>query len=301
MAEAAPALTFVIPVKNGASFLTESLHRVWEWLAGSQRRAELLVVDDGSDDRTPVLLDEFAAGIGTHERLAFRCLRNARNRGKGFSLRRAFLHARGEMIVFTDADLTYPVENVTGLLDALEAGADVAIGSRMHADSRYVVAPTFFGKLFTRHISGRVFNLFVRLLVPGVRDSQAGLKGFRRDAARALAERVRLDRFSFDVEMLFVTRRLALRLVECPVLFVYRKEPSTVHFAFDSLSMLRDMLRIRWRGWRGVYDRPADPERLADLLNGGSEQQWRAAGAIPVPGLAATDRQHDRQDIGRTG
>ncbi|MEO6593611.1 MAG: glycosyltransferase, partial [Planctomycetota bacterium] len=241
------------------------------WLEERGPPAELLVVDDGSSDATPAILAEFADAVQGHERLTFCALHNARNRGKGYSLRRAFLHARGELVVFTDADLTYGVDNVTEVVKALQKGADVVIGSRMHPDSRYVVAPTFFGKLFTRHLSGRIFNLLVRLLVvPGVRDSQAGLKGFQRQAAQALAERVRLDRFSFDVELLFVARRMGLRLVDCPVWFVYCKEPSTVHFVRDSLAMVRDMLRVRWRGFRGVYERTLTPGEMAELRAGGA-------------------------------
>lgn len=286
---AEPHLTLVIPVFNGARFLRDSLLQCWQWLAGRGQPGELLVVDDGSDDATPQILAEFAdrvAGPGRAPAVDFRCLRNATNRGKGFSVRRACRHARGRHVVFNDADLTYPVENVAELVAVLEQGADVAIGSRMHADSRYVVSPSFFRKLYTRHFMGRAFNLLVRaLVVRGVLDTQAGLKGFSRDAARTLAARVRLDRFSFDVELLFVARRLGLRIAECPVLFLYRKEPSTVRFARDSLAMLRDMLRIRLRGVRGMYDRDPDPAVLADLESGGATAA--AAAASPPAGGAA--------------
>jgi dolichyl-phosphate beta-glucosyltransferase len=262
-----PSLTFVLPVYNGARFFGASLATVWAWLATEPRETELLVVDDGSSDATWALLQQFAAEHPPAEgQPRFVALRNAQNRGKGYSLRRAFLEASGELVVFTDADLTYPVENVASLVATLEQGPDLAYGSRMHADSRYIVAPTFFPLLFTRHAMGRVFNFLVQIVVvSGIRDTQAGLKGFRRAAARALAERIRLDRFSFDVEMFFVARRLGQRIAECPVTFLYRKEPSTVRFARDSLRMLRDMLVIRWRGWRGVYDGAPDPALLADL------------------------------------
>lgn len=273
-----PSLTVVIPVYNGAAFLDRTLQQVWTWLAGIERETELLIVDDGSSDATPQRIAEFAAAHAGSRRPALSLLRNQHNRGKGFSVRRGWLCARGELVVFTDADLTYPVDNMLGLVQALEAGADLAYGSRMHPDSRYVVAPGFFGKLFTRHFMGRTFNLLARLLVvPGVRDSQAGLKGLRATAARELAGRVQLNRFSFDVEMLFVARRLGMVLRDCPVLFLYRKEPSTVNFVRDSLAMVRDMLRVRWRGLRGVYERPPSPALLADLRHGGPVPQPSAA------------------------
>jgi glycosyltransferase involved in cell wall biosynthesis len=263
-------LTLVIPVYNGARFLASSLQQAHDWLKERPFGVELLVVDDGSSDGTQAVMDAFVAEHPTSRcRLTF--LRNARNRGKGFSVRRAFLHAAGDLVVFTDADLTYPITNCEPLVDALRAGADLAYGSRMHADSRYVVAPSFFGKLFTRHFMGRTFNLLLRLLVaPGVMDSQAGLKGCRRDAARQLATRVQLPRFSFDVEMFFVAARLGLRIAECPVQFIYRKEPTTVRFVRDSLAMVRDMLRVRWRCLRGVYEREPDPAMVQDLRDGGA-------------------------------
>jgi dolichyl-phosphate beta-glucosyltransferase len=266
-----PSLTVVIPVYNGAAFLAGTLQQAWNWLCSLDRHTELLVVDDGSTDATPQVMAEFAAGHAGSERPALTLLRNQQNRGKGFSVRRGWLCAEGDLVVFTDADLTYPVDNMLPLVQALERGADLAYGSRMHPDSRYVVAPGFFGKLFTRHFMGRVFNLLARLLVvPGVRDSQAGLKGLRAAAARELAGRVQLNRFSFDVEMLFVARRHGMVLRDCPVLFLYRKEPSTVNFVRDSLAMVRDMLRVRWRGLRGVYERAVSPALLAELRHGGS-------------------------------
>jgi glycosyltransferase involved in cell wall biosynthesis len=270
MQKSLPSLTLVIPVYNGAGFLADTLAQAWGWLSAQERSGELLIVDDGSNDATPAILAAFAARCPAGGRTTFTALRNARNRGKGFSVRRAFLCARGDLVVFNDADLTYPLDNVNVLAQALEAGADVAYGSRMHSGSRYVVAPSFFGKLFSRHLMGRIFNLLVRLfVVRGVRDTQAGLKGCRREAAQLLARRLRLTRFSFDVELFFVARRQELRLADCPVLFIYRKEPSTVHFLRDSLAMLRDMARVRWRGFNGDYDRDVDAAALQDVRLGG--------------------------------
>jgi dolichyl-phosphate beta-glucosyltransferase len=262
-------LTLVVPVFNGASFLASSLQQAHAWLAQLDRATELLVVDDGSSDATAAVIGAFAESVRGRPGPTLTLLRNHVNRGKGFSVRRAFMHANGDLIAFTDADLTYPIENVGHLVDALTAGADVAIGNRMHADSRYVVAPSFFGKLFTRHASGRIFNFLVRTLaVRGVLDTQAGLKGFRRDAARQLAPRVQMSRFSFDVELLFVARRLGFRIADCPVQFIYRKEPSTVHFVRDSLAMMRDIVKVRWRDLRGTYSRPPSAAAIASLCVG---------------------------------
>lgn len=264
--DAAIQLTVVFPVYNGASFFRATLDKAWAWLSAREGNHELLVVDDGSSDATPAILREFAASHGDTPRLRLTVLTNTPNRGKGFALCRAFLHAGGEHVAFLDADLTYELDGLEPLLTALRGGADVAYGSRMHEGSRYVVAPSFFGKLFTRHLMGRCFNLLVRaLVVRGIRDTQAGIKGFRTAAARDLATRLRLRRFSFDVELFFVARHLGMRIDECPVRFLYRKEPSTVKFFRDSVAMMVDMLRVRWRGLRGVYDAEREPAALAEL------------------------------------
>ncbi|MBL8747556.1 MAG: glycosyltransferase [Planctomycetes bacterium] len=282
-ADPSASLTLTIPVYNGAAFLDGTLSTARAWLATRNTVAELLVVDDCSTDATAEVIRAFAARTENTDAVTFRHVRNERNRGKGFSLRRAFLLANGDHVVFTDADLTYGMHDVATIVGALAGGADVAYGSRMHPDSRYVIAPTFLPKLYTRHAMGRVFNHLARMaVVPGIRDTQAGLKGFRREAARAIASRCRLDRFSFDVEMFFVARRLGLRIDECPVEFLYRKEPSTVRFATDSLRMLRDMARIRCRGVRGVYDRP-DPALVRELTGAASDPSIEPAPVATRP------------------
>ena len=287
-----PSLTLVIPVYQGGSFLADSLQQAWGWLANQPRATELLVVDDGSSDASTGIVADFAAHHASTPGRVFTAIRNAENRGKGFSIRRAFLHAGGDFVVFTDADLTYPLDNVGVLLQALESGADVAYGSRMHAGSRYVVAPSFFGKLFSRHLLGRTFNLLVRLLVvPGIHDTQAGLKGLRKAAAERLAGRIRLSRFSFDVELFAVARQLGLCVADCPVMFVYRKEPTTVRFVRDSLAMMRDMIKVRWRILRGVYDQEPPASVLQELRDGGPRPVTVAEPTVTKAGAVGPARR----------
>ena len=261
----ARSFALILPVYNGAHVLPETLATAWEWLRARDARSELIVVDDGSTDATPRIAEEFAAAHAGQPGPRLRLLRNDRNRGKGYSVGRGFRAAETDDVVFTDVDLTYPLDSIDGLLRALADGADVAIGSRMHRDSRYVVAPSFFGYLFTRHFSGRVFNRLSRwFVVPGVLDTQAGLKAAQRRVACRLVRMGRLHRFSFDLEYLFLARRLGLSIVECPVTFIYRKEPSTTRFLRDTLRMLHDMTRIRWRALRGGYTEPA-AETVAEV------------------------------------
>ncbi|HHI79280.1 MAG TPA: glycosyltransferase [Planctomycetes bacterium] len=258
------SVSLIIPVYQSAHFLEDSVGRCVAWLDGLPEDTELLLIDDASKDGSWELMKNLVEKHrGCKTRL--RALRNLENRGKGFSVRRGMLLAEGDFRIFTDADLTYPVEDAANLLRALQDGADVAIGSRMHPDSRYIVAPDFLRYIYSRHLFGRIFNLLVRILVvPGIYDTQAGLKGVRKEVAPDLFPRGRLQRFSFDVEFLFLARLLGYRIQQCPLQFYYRKEPSTVHFVRDSFRMLMDMLRIRWRSFRGRYRTPTPPQAILD-------------------------------------
>ena len=246
-----PKHSLIIPFYRSASFLARTLDEVLEWFDGRGESFEVLAVDDGSPDETWSTLEAYKR---VHPRPELRLLRHGANRGKGQAIRTGVVAARGRFIYFTDADLTYRLSSLAGLMAALEEGADLAIGCRTHRDSRYEVAPSFFPVLFRRHLMGRFFNLLVRLfVVPGIRDTQAGLKGFTREAAARIFPLGRLNRFSFDVELLFLARKLGFTIAERGVHFVYRKEPTTVRFLRDSFKMLRDMVRIRLGYHRGVY------------------------------------------------
>ena len=220
------------------------------YLAAQGFAAELIVVDDCSDDDTPAIVDEVCA-----ETDRVRLLRNDRNRGKGFSVARGMREASGAYRVFIDADLAYPPTEVSKILRDLEAGADVAIACRVLPDSRYLMSPTFFSYLYTRHLMSRAFNTVVRWsLVPGVLDTQAGLKGFTARAADLIFPKLTVPGFGFDVEALYIARREGLRIAQTAVHFRYDSEPTTVRFLRDGLRMAGDLARIRLNEHRGRYD-----------------------------------------------
>jgi dolichyl-phosphate beta-glucosyltransferase len=242
-------LSLIIPVYNGADRLPASLADVDAYLREQTEPVELLLVDDGSDAATAAILDGFAAG-----RPHVRVLRNVPNRGKGYSVARGLREATGRYRIFTDADLAYPVEEVDELLHVLEAGTDVVVACRVLPDSRYLMSPVFFRYLFTRHVMSRFFNLLVRVfLIPGMLDSQAGLKGLTAGAAAELVPRLTIAGFAFDVELLYVAVRRGLSVAQAPVFFRYDSEPSTVSFATDVVRMVRDLATIRWNDLRGRY------------------------------------------------
>jgi len=243
-------LSVVIPAYNEAEVIGDTIARVSAYLAANGSH-ELLVVDDGSRDATPAIVEAFAAD---HPNV--RLVRNPGNRGKGYAIRNGVLHSRGEHVLFTDADLVYPIEGVTPFLAALQAGADVAIGSRSHVGTLFALHPRHFSYIYQRYLVGRAFIWTVnRLLHLGVSDTQCGFKMFRGAVARDVFARLQLEDFAFDVEVLYIARQRGYRVVELPVYFLYLGEQSSVELVADSLRMLRDLWRIRRNGRAGLYTR----------------------------------------------
>ncbi len=259
-----PLVTLVLPVYNAETFIERTLRDVHAWLARRPEDWELLIVDDASTDRTPALVERFLAA---HPDESIVHVRFTGNRGKGFATRAGLGLAHGEYAIFTDCDLAYPIENAGRILARLQSGIDTAIACRVLPESTYLISPSFFSYLYTRHLMGRFFNLLCRAIaVPRLLDTQAGLKGFRSAVVRPLLGRLVMDGFSFDVELLrgLIDRKAAI--VEVPVSFRYDSEPSTVRFILDSALMIRDLIWIRFNSLRGRYGAAAavgDPPRLA--------------------------------------
>ena len=253
-------LSLVVPVYHCGGRLDQSLEELARFLDAAPVPAEVVLVDDrGTDASAPALLRRFAT------RPDVRLIVNDRNRGKGYSVRRGMLAAVGRRRVFTDADLAYPLDEVWNLCRALDRGADVAIACRVLGESRYEMSAGYLRYLYTRHVMSRAFNRLARLtLLPGVLDTQAGLKGYTAAAVLEVFPRVTIAGFGFDLECLYVARRLGLRIEQVPVRFRYDDEPSTVRLLRDARTMAADLVRIRWRGLAGAYDDAplAEPEHV---------------------------------------
>lgn len=242
-------LSLVVPVHNGAARLPGTLDTLGRFVCERRGTAELVLVDDASGPDAAGLLTAFAGSMS-----GVTLLRNDTNRGKGFSVARGMGVARGRHRVFTDADLAYPLEEIDKIARALEGGPDVVIACRVLPQSRYLMSPSFFHYLYTRHLMSRAFNRLVRIaLLPGILDTQAGLKGFTARAAELIFPRLTVAGFGFDVEALYIARKHGLRVSQAAVHYRYDEEPSTVRFATDAVTMLRDLARIRWNDWRGRY------------------------------------------------
>jgi dolichyl-phosphate beta-glucosyltransferase len=246
-----PFLSIVVPAYNEAARIGPTLDRLRSYAQSSPYSVELIMVDDGSTDETLSVIREAAARLP-----GLRVLCNDRNRGKGFSVRRGVLAARGRFVLFTDADLSAPIEETDKLLAALTSeGADAAVGSRALARELIGVRQPWF-----RVLAGRVFNIVARVLTGlAIRDTQCGLKLFRRRSTRRAFRMQTVCGFGFDPELLFLIRRLGGRLVEVPVRW-NNDRATKVRFLQDSTRMFLDLVAIRWRALTGKYplDQPED-------------------------------------------
>jgi dolichyl-phosphate beta-glucosyltransferase len=247
MAEANFDLSIIIPSYNEEARLPGTLQRIAEYLPTLKLRTEVLVVDDGSTDRTAAVAESF------HGKLTgLRVLSNGTNRGKGYSVRHGMLEAQGDMVLFTDADLSAPIEEAEKLLRPLNNGYDVAIGSRAMDRSLISTRQSIF-----RETAGIIFNKIVRMVLrlPFV-DTQCGFKAFRRERSRIIFEQQRIEGFGFDPELLYLARHYGLRAIEIPVRWGH-SEATKVNMLGDSLKMFGDIFTIRWNAMSGRYARTA--------------------------------------------
>ena len=241
-----PDLSIVIPAFNEEARLGATLDAYLRYCRDTGRRVEVIVVDDGSLDRTCSVVNSFAA-----DHPEVRLIRLAENQGKGHAVRSGVVNAQGKLILFADADAATPLAEIESLEAALRAGADMAIGSRALGDERVKVKARLY-----RRIIGRVFHRLVEMLaVHGVKDTQCGFKLFRGTVAHELFSRMRIRGFSFDVEVLMMAQRRGYRIAEVPVNWTHQPG-SKVNLVTDSARMLRDLFLIRQRHLSGEYRNP---------------------------------------------
>ena len=242
MSHPVPELSIIIPSFNEELRLPATLEKIARYIERERRSTEVIVVDDGSTDRTAEVAESFRGRFSQ-----LRVLANGANRGKGYSVRHGSLEARGEMILFTDADLSAPIEEAGKLLAALK-DHDVAIGSRAMDRRLIAVRESAF-----REFAGIIFNKIVRIVLwlPFV-DTQCGFKAFRRERCRVIFEQQTIERFGFDPELLYLARHHGLSTVEVPVRWAH--SPATkVSMMRDSVQMFLDVVIIRGNALRGRY------------------------------------------------
>jgi len=251
-----PEASIVVPAYNESARIGPTLARIVEYFEASRVSCEVIVVDDGSTDETAAVAR--AKGV--------RVVALEENRGKGAAVRAGVLASRGDTVLFTDADLSTPIDQWRPFRGKLLEGYDVVVGSRAIEGSRLEVRQPWY-----RETMGKCFNAILRIVLPlELRDSQCGFKLFRAAPARRLFEAARIDGFAFDAEILFLAARFGYRVAEIPVPW-FNSLPSRVDPLRHSVEMLRDLLRIRIFDRSGVYaPRPsrlsacAGPERDDD-------------------------------------
>jgi dolichyl-phosphate beta-glucosyltransferase len=237
-------LSVIIPAFNEESRLPQTLARVRDFLKSRPGASEVIVVDDGSTDGTAQLVEKMSVNWP-----ALRLLRNPGNRGKGYSVRHGMLEAHGEILLFTDADLSAPIEEAGKLIAALKTN-DVAIGSRA-LDRRLIGVH----QPRAREWAGIVFNGIVRAVLGlKIEDTQCGFKAFHRERSRIIFEQQRIERFGFDPELLFLAKRHGLTVAEIPVR--WSNDPGTHVGLWDGLhAMLFEVVAVRWNAMMGRYPR----------------------------------------------
>jgi dolichyl-phosphate beta-glucosyltransferase len=236
-------ITVVVPAYNEEKRLNETLPKLWKSVKRRFASFEIIVVDDGSTDGTAKIVREFS---NTHPEVCL--LRYEENQGKGYAVRSGIMAAMGDYVMFCDADLSTPFREIDKLVQTLDKGYDIAIGSRAVNGSKIIKRQPIY-----RVLMGKTFNKFVQLLaVPGIVDTQCGFKCFKGAVAREIFRTCRINGFSFDVEMLFVGRKMGMKIKEIGVVWE-NNTLSKVHPILHSLQMLKDLLVIRWLWLIGSY------------------------------------------------
>lgn len=241
---ASPQLSIVIPAYNESARIEQTLDRVMSCVEAQGWDAEVLVVDDGSTDSTPAIIHRW---MEKYPRL--KLIQNPGNKGKGYSVRNGLLQASGEVVMFTDADLSAPMEEAELLMAAIADGADVAIGSRWMDRTRQTIHQPLYRRFF-----GRCFNWVTRTIMGlPFKDTQCGFKAFRHDVAQVIFRLQRIERWGFDPEILFISRKLGYEIREVPVTWGH-DERSRMSYLRDGMKMLEEMAIIRGNSIAGRYD-----------------------------------------------
>jgi glycosyltransferase involved in cell wall biosynthesis len=239
-----PTYSIVIPAYNEEPRLAATLNSVLAYVHAHAWDAEVLVVNDGSRDRTVEIVQTFAA-----KDPILRLVQNPGNRGKGYSVRHGMLNSRGRIVLFTDADLSSPIEEAPKLFAALDDGADIAIGSRWLRSETQTHRQPLHRQLF-----GRIFNVLLRTILGlPFADTQCGFKAFKRPAVDAIFPLQKIERWGFDPEILFLARKFKFKVKEVPIAWGHSGD-TRINPLVDGSRMVQEMLRIRWNNMTGKYD-----------------------------------------------
>ena len=267
-----PHLSIVIPAYNEEARIEAALERVLGTIEERGWDAEVLVVDDGSKDNTTAIVESW---MERFPRLHL--IKNPGNRGKGHSVRNGALQAAGDIVMFTDADLSSPMIEAERLVAAIEAGADVAIGSRWLDRTKQTVQQPIYRQVF-----GRCFNGVTRTVIGlPFKDTQCGFKAFKREAAQVIFRLQTIERWGFDPEILFIATKLGYKIAEVPVTWGH-DERSRISYLKDGTKMLEEMATIRMNAMAGRYKRA-----IAEMKDTSGFVTARVPRTVPTSGIHA--------------
>lgn len=239
-----PDLSIIIPAYNEEALIVSTLEGLQTYLSTRPEQYEIIVIDDGSQDKTTELIEQWQPC----NQVELRLLVNAQNMGKGFSIQRGVLESRGQFIIFIDADLPYELQAIDEFLKALREGCDLAVGSRVLPGSQVKGVPVL------RYVSGQIFSWMVQaVLFKGLPDTQCGFKSFRAGAAKEIFRRLTIGGFGFDVEMLYIARKLKLAVRPVAVRMIDHRHRSRVRLIIDSFKMFANLFMVRWNDLQGKY------------------------------------------------
>jgi dolichyl-phosphate beta-glucosyltransferase len=239
----APTYSIILPAYNESARIAATLDAILTHATKRNWNVEVIVVNDGSSDGTADIVCGYA-----RKHAVLRLLENPGNRGKGYSVRNGMLHAKGDILLFSDADLSSPIEEADKLFAAIAKGADIAIGSRWVDPRLQIRRQPLYRRLF-----GRIFNLALRISL-GLRfkDTQCGFKTFTRRSAQAIFPLQKIERWGFDPELLYLAKKFGFTISEVPVAWSHR-EGTRIHPLRDGIRMLGELLKIRWYALTGNY------------------------------------------------
>ena len=251
-----PSYSIVIPAFNEGARISGALESVVACVRQRGWSAEVVVVNDGSRDQTAEIVRAFAK-----DHAEVRLLENPSNRGKGYSVRHGILQALGEVVMFTDADLSAPIEEADGLFAAIAGGADIAIGSRWLERTRQTIRQPLYRQFF-----GRCFNVVTRgVMGLPYADTQCGFKAFTRAAAQTIFQLQTIERWGFDAEILFIARKRGYRVIEVPVSWAH-DDRTRISYLKDGSRMLQDIAIVRWNALLGRYNKPVERIHRAGMV-----------------------------------
>jgi dolichyl-phosphate beta-glucosyltransferase len=237
------AYSIILPAYNERARIAATLDKILAHATQRGWNVEIIVVNDGSSDNTAAIVCGYA---GKHS--ALRLLENPGNRGKGYSVRNGMLHAKGDILLFSDADLSSPIEEADKLFATIAKGADIAIGSRWLDRRLQIRRQPLYRRLF-----GRIFNLALRIVLGlQFKDTQCGFKAFTRRSAQAIFPLQKIERWGFDPELLYLAKNFGFVVREVPVAWSHR-EGTRIHPLRDGLRMFGELLRVRWYALKGEY------------------------------------------------